>query len=163
MTPMSPDQFVNGIKDLQDGLRRFLLALCCGNRQKADDLAQETLIKAYIGADSLQRADALKAWIYRIAYRTFINGERSVMTSLPLDEAREIAADTTADGDLRYQALHTALAGISPLERSAIVFFYFEGYSTREIAEMTSTSDDAVKQQLSRGRRHLRELLSQEL
>ena len=45
-------------------------------------------------------------------------------------------------------------------ERTAILLFYLEGYSIKEIAEIIDSSQDAVKQQLSRGRAHLKDMLS---
>ena len=55
--------------------------------------------------------------------------------------------------------LYLALATLPPKERSAITLFYLNGYSIREIAAITEASQDAVKQQLSRGRDKLREKL----
>ena len=48
---MTREQFVRMVKGEQEALRRFLLALCLGNKDEADDIAQETLIKAYISLD----------------------------------------------------------------------------------------------------------------
>ena len=45
---MTREQFIGVIQTEQDSLRRFLLALCCGNRDEADDIAQDTLVKAYL-------------------------------------------------------------------------------------------------------------------
>ncbi len=161
---MSPQGFIAEIQVLQDGLRRFLLALCCGNSMKADDLAQEALIKAYLGYESLRDGAALKSWIYRIAYHTFIDGERSIVVKESLEAAAGIIADSQheSDANFRYQSLHMALAQLAPQERSAILLYYFEGYSQKEIAEMTSQKENTVCQQLSRGRHHLKELLDYE-
>ena len=56
--------------------------------------------------------------------------------------------------------LYLALATLPPKERSAITLFYLNGYSIKEIAAITEASQDAVKQQLSRGRDKLRTLLT---
>ena len=64
------------------------------------------------------------------------------------------------DEDGQYQDLYLALQTLPPKERSAITLFYLNGYSIKEIASITDTSEDAVKKQLSRGRERLRERLN---
>lgn len=159
---MNPQQFLNAVKDLQDGLRRFLLALCCGDSTRADDLVQEALIKAYLGIDSLKKEDVVKSWLYRIAYRCFIDSARRAVLNLDISEAAGMTADrsTEADSNFRYQELHNALQQLGPRDRSVIVLFYFEGYSTSEIAQMTGATDAAVRKQISRGRIELKKLLN---
>ena len=66
------------------------------------------------------------------------------------------------DGAFRYQALYAALDRLGPRERSAILLYYMQGYSVRETAGIVEASEEAVKQYLSRGRRHLRGLLENE-
>ena len=50
---MNREQFISHIEDCQKPLRRFLTALCCGDSQLADDIAQEALIKAYLSSEVL--------------------------------------------------------------------------------------------------------------
>ena len=59
----------------------------------------------------------------------------------------------------QHQDLYLALGTLPPKERSAITLFYLNGHSIKEIATITETSQDAVKQQLSRGRDKLTERL----
>lgn len=160
---MNPQQFLNAVKELQDGLRRFLLALCCGDSARADDLAQEALIKAYLGMGTLKNQEMMKSWLYRIAYRCFIDSARRAVLNLDISEAAGMAADrsTEADSNFRYQELHHALRQLGPRDRSAIVLFYFEGYSSSEIARMTGSTDAAVRKQLSRGRTELKKFLNE--
>lgn len=158
---MNPQQFLNAVKELQDGLRRFLLALCCGDNARADDLAQEALIKAFLSAESVRNEDVVKSWLYRIAYRCFIDSARRSVLNLDISEAAGMTADrsTEADSKFRYQELHHALRQLGPRDRSVIILFYFEGYSTSEIAQMTGATDAAVRKQLSRGRIELKKYL----
>lgn len=160
---MNPQQFLNAVRDLQDGLRRFLLALCCGDSARADDLAQEALIKAYLSVDSIRNEEVVKSWLYRIAYRCFIDSARRAVLNLDISEAAGMTADrsTEADSNFRYQELHHALRQLGPRDRSAIVLFYFEGYSSSEIARMTGSTDAAVRKQLSRGRTELKKFLNE--
>ncbi len=157
---MTREQFISHVEGTQEALRRFLVALCCGDSALADDIAQESYIKAYLSCDSLNDPGRFNAWIFRIGYNTFINHRRSEKIFSGYDEARDIASADTADSSFRYQELYRALNGLSAKERSSVLLFYMQGYSIKEIAEIEETSQGAVRQHLSRGRNHLRNLLS---
>ncbi|MCI9284811.1 MAG: RNA polymerase sigma factor [Muribaculaceae bacterium] len=158
---MDREQFISHVEGTQNAFRRFLVALCCGDAQLADDIAQEAYIKAYLSCDSFNSPDKFNAWIYRIGYNTFLNHKRSEHMFASYDEARHIqAAGTAPDGAFRYQGLYQALDMLPDKERTSVLLFYMEGYSIKEIAGIVDASPDAVKQHLSRGRNHLRGLLS---
>ena len=70
-----------------------------------------------------------------------------------------LVSSSAADSDFEHQSLYLALRTLPPKERSAITLFYLNGYSVKEIAAITDASEEAVKQQLSRGRDKLRERL----
>ncbi len=157
---MTRGQFISQVESTQGAFRRFLVALCCGDTALADDIAQETYIKAYLSIDTLNDAGKFKAWIFRIGYTTFINHRRSEKVYAGYEEASVIASDSSPDDRFRYQDLYAALNRLPGRERTSVLLFYMEGYSIKEIAEFEEASEDAVKQHLSRGRRHLRNLLS---
>ena len=73
-----------------------------------------------------------------------------------LDEARKVASSQSAESRFEHQSLYLALRTLPPKERSAITLFYLNGYNIKEIAAITDTSQDAVKNQLSRGRDQLK-------
>ncbi len=154
---MEKEQFIALVSGEQEKLRRFLLALCCGNRDEADDIAQDTLLKAYLSSAGYQEEGKFTAWIYRIAYRTFLDGKKSRRNLNPLSAAETVPDGMhTADSAFRHQELHAALATLPPKERTAILLFYMQGYSVREISLIVDSSEDAVKKQLSRGREQLK-------
>ena len=153
---MDRKQFTAYVESTQEALRRFLVALCCGDAALADDLAQETYIKAYLSDDQ-----KFAAWIRRIAFNTFVSYRRSVRFTGSLDDAINCAiAPQQSDSAFQYQALYNALARLSEKERTAVVLFYLEGYAVKEIAQIVEASEDSVRQQLSRGRVHLKHLLT---
>ena len=73
---MNREQFISHTEGAQRELRRFLTALCCGDRQLADDIAQESLIKAYLSCEGFREEAKFSSWIFRIAYTTFLNPRR---------------------------------------------------------------------------------------
>lgn len=156
---MTREQFIAHVESSQRAFRRFLVALCCGDTALADDIAQESLIKAYMSSDGFNSPDKFNAWIYRIGYNTFLNHKRAARPTTDYDAARDIASDIETDGAFRYQELYAALNSLPPKERTSILLFYIEDYSVKEIAGIVGASQDAVKQHLSRGRSHLRGLL----
>ncbi|MDE7412615.1 MAG: RNA polymerase sigma factor [Muribaculaceae bacterium] len=156
---MTREDFIRHVEGTQRAFRRYLVALCCGNSQLADDIAQESLIKAYLSINDFKNTEKFNSWIYRIGYNTFLNHTRKVKRFEGYEEAARISGSDFTDSSFRYQDLYSALDLLSPTERTSILLFYMEGYSVKEIAEIEEESQDAVKQHLSRGRKKLKKLI----
>ena len=156
---MTREVFITHVEREQEALRGFLLALCCGNRDDADDLAQDTLVKAYISSTGYQDKGKFRSWLFKIAHNTFLNHKASLRMTEIIDEARKLISSTSTDAAFQHQDLYLALRTLPPKERSAITLFYLSGYSIKEIAMITETKEEAVKKQLSRGRDKLKEKL----
>lgn len=154
---MTREDFTTFVKGEQEQLRRFLLALCCGNKSEADDIAQESLVKAYLSSNDMHNKPKVTSWLYKIAYHTFIDHRRGYRSHQPLEQVQATAdAEMSADGSFRYQDLYEALDMLPPKERTSLLLHYIKGYSVKEIAQIMDSSEDAVKKQLSRGRDHLK-------
>ena len=151
---MTREVFITHVEREQEALRGFLLALCCGNKSDADDLAQDALVKAYLSLTGYR--DKFRSWLFKIAYNTFLNHKASCRTMDSIDDARTLIGGNEADASFEHQDLYLALRTLPPKERSAITLFYLNGYSIKEIAVITETTESAVKQQLSRGRDKLK-------
>lgn len=156
---MTREQFITHVESTQKAFQRFLVALCCGDSALADDVAQEAYIKAYLSSEGFNSIDKFNAWIYRIGYNTFINHKRTEKGSVGYDEAVHLASSCRSDDSFRYQQLYMALNNLPCKERTSILLFYLEDYSIKEIADIVGVTQDAVRQHLSRGRKHLRNLL----
>ena len=153
---MTREVFIAQVEREQEALRGFMLALCCGNKGDADDLAQDALVNAYLSSAGYQEKGKFRSWLFKIAHNTFLNHKAGCRTMESIDEARTLISGTGADSSFEHQDLYLALRTLPPKERSAITLFYLSGYSIKEIATITETSDDAVKKQLSRGRDKLK-------
>lgn len=155
---MRRQQFVSLVESEQEALRRFLLTLCCGNGDDADDIAQETFIRAYLSLDGYDERNRAGLWLRKIAYNIFLNYRKSRMRHGvgPLEDASCVAGEGGADDGFRYQELEAALAELSRQERTAVVLHYIEGYQINEISQITGCSESAVKKQLQRAREELK-------
>ena len=153
---MTRDVFIALVEREQEALRGFLLALCCGKKSDADDLAQDSLVKAYLSSAGYQEKGRFRSWLFKIAYNTFLNHKASCRTMDTLEEARTVISSQSAESSFEHQSLYLALRTLPPKERSAITLYYLNGYDIKEIAAITETSEDAVKKQLSRGRDKLK-------
>ena len=156
---MTREGFIELVKCEQEALRGFLLYLCCGNKEEADDIAQDALVKAYLSSAGYQEKGRFRSWLFKIAHNTFLNHKASCRTTESIEEARTLISSNTADASFEHQDLYLALRTLPPKERSAITLFYLNGYNIKEIAAITEASEDAVKKQLSRGRDQLKEKL----
>ena len=157
---MKREQFIACISSEQESLRRFLLALCGGDRMEAEDVAQEAMVKAYLASDRFEARHKFSTWLFKIAYNTFLDHRRSARNrETDLAAAAFVAGPQHADDAFAYQDLYEAIGTLPVKEKSAILLFYVSGYSVKEISDITSCSQLAVKQQLSRGRDKLRQIL----
>lgn len=160
---MTQERFTELVKEEQEVLRRFLLALCGGCREEAEDLAQETLIKAWLASEQYVERYRFSTWLCKIAYRTYVDHlRRNSHRPLQLDGNLPLPSPDTADGAFRYERLHRAISQLPQKERTAVLLHYLEGQSVKEIATITGSNVLAVKQQLKRGREHLRKLMNDE-
>lgn len=135
------------------------MALCCGDSMLADDIAQESYMKAYLSVAKLENPESFRYWLFRIAHNTFLSHKRSERMMVDSDEAIGLSSNSESDAAFRFQDLHLALDKLSAKVRTSILLYYMEGYSVREVAGIIDAGEDAVRQHLARGRKHLKELL----
>jgi RNA polymerase sigma-70 factor (ECF subfamily) len=147
----------------QAELYRFALQLT-RNRADADDLYQETLLKAFRAFDRLDGAANHRAWLYRIATNTFLSSRRRAGREELLDEeaAIEIPAEQTdhaASLDARDLLCEVAtfVDGLPPKQRVALVLRKYQGLGYDEIAANLETSETAARANVHEALRKLRE------
>ena len=159
---MSPECFIDLVRAEQESLRRFLLALCAGDSQEADDIAQDALIRAYIASGSFLGLSKFSTWLFRIAYNCYLDRQRrSRPETISTDSVQALSIPSTeqADDQFRYQQLYKALEQLPEKEKAAIVLHYFEDLSIKEIASILQSPPGTIKYHLSLGRNHLKSIL----
>ena len=159
---MSPERFIDLVRAEQESLRRFLLALCGGNSQEADDIAQDALVRAYVASGSFRGLSKFSTWLFRIAYNCYIDRCRkikpeTIQTDSP--QAIDFPATDETDAAIKYQQLYMALDRLPEKEKASIILHYFEDRSIKEIASILEIPPGTVKYYLSIGRNHLKDLL----
>ncbi len=160
---MDQERFISLVKAEQEPLRRFLLGLCCGDAALADDIAQDALVRAYVASGSFLGLSKFSTWLFRIAYNCYIDHCRKPgrdYDDLDSREAVAVPSDDASDGRFRYQMLYQALEKLPEKEKAAIVLFYFEDKSIKEISAILGMPSGTVKYELNQGRGHLRQYIS---
>jgi len=155
---MTRERFICEVRACQGSLRRFLASLCGGDASRADDIAQEALVRAYVNSDGF--TGNFKAWLYRIAYNCFIDStRRTPLPSVDIDSpaAAHISADEGFEADSRREELQRALALIPEKERTAVILHYFEDMPAKDIAAVMHAPIGSVLYWLSSGRKHLKQ------
>lgn len=164
-------------------LFRYTL-LTCGQREDAEDVAQETLLKVFESLNQLREPERIKPWVFTIARNVcYMKRRKSIFApeeEISLDQLMpsfsgngherklEIAdwsqlPETQAmNGELR-SVLHEAIHELPELYRSTLLLRDLEGLTTEETAEILGVGTDAVKTRLHRARLMMRKKLDKQL
>lgn len=148
----------------QSLVRAQLRHLTGGQWALADDLAQETFLRAWRGMPRFRGESRFGTWLYRIAYNTYLMHRRANRISTE-DEAPGSPDDAAAlppsiDGAQRGE-LQRALQSLSPSERAAIVHCYYLELSHAEAASVLGWPLGTVKSHIRRGLDKLRHQLGE--
>lgn len=135
-------------------VHRYLRARLRGDETAADDLAQETFLRAYRALPRFRATNAsYLTYLVRIAHNLLVNHYRaSALVPAPEEELDEVAVQEALP---RFD-IQRGLERLSDLERTVLLRFYRDGYLSREIAAELGRSENAVKLLLSRARKKLR-------
>ena len=142
-------------------LRAFAVSLT-QNADKADDLVQETLVKAWDKHESFQPGTNLKAWLFTILRNEFYSQMRKrgreVQDSDGIMTAR-LAVHPAQHGQLDLKDFRGALEQLPEDQREAIILIGASGFSYEEAAEICGCAVGTIKSRVSRARTRLQEIL----
>ncbi len=144
----------------QEAVRRFLRRLTAGDEMRADDLAQETFIRAWQGLSSFRQLSAFETWLLRIAYRVFLDDERTNRALPESDSQQPLSSEGEGNWALHHD-LDLALATLTEKERTCVILQCVEGQSIKDIATIMSMPENTVKSHLLRGKKNLANYLRQ--
>ena len=145
-------------------LRAFAISLS-GDPHRANDLVQDTLLKAWSHRDSFTAGTNLKAWLFTILRNTYFTQLRKARREVQDVDGTAAAALVTGPEQLvklEIADLGSALSRLSADQREALLLVAAEGFSYEEAAQIAGCPVGTLKSRVNRGRAHLAKLLDSE-
>lgn len=143
-------------------LRAFAISLS-GSVDRADDLVQETLLRAFANITSFRPGTNLSAWLFTILRNLFRSEYRKRRREVP-DSDGAFAATLTSNPDqtthLDFEDFRSALDKLPPDQREALVLVGASGFSYEEAADICKCAVGTIKSRVNRARKRLGELLA---
>lgn len=157
---MTNDDYISAVK--RNSQRLYMLALSfTKNHSDAEDIMQDVFLKLLRHNKSFNNEEHLDKWLTVVCVNESKNYIKSPFrkNTVLLDEAKDLYTfDTVNDYDI-----FKSVMSLPKKERTVIHLFYYEDLPVKEIAKMLKIKESAVKTRLSRGRKHLKEMLGDEL
>lgn len=151
------DQLVEHLRPL----RAFAISLT-RNVTAADDLVQETILKAWASIDKFQRGSNLQAWLFTILRNTYYSSLRKSRREVADPDgahAATLSVKPAHDGRMAFTDFLRAFDALSDEHREVLILVGASGFSTEEAAEMMGVAAGTVKSRASRARKRLSQLL----
>ncbi len=127
------------------------------NREDSDDITQDAFVRLYQSHEKFSTEDNVKAWLIRVTINLCKDLLRSAWHRHKADDMPEKACESREE-------LHLldSVKRLKPESSAVIYLFYYEGYSVEEIARLRRTTSAAVRTRLTRARKELGKMLSEE-
>lgn len=147
------------VHELYTSFRRELTAYAVSmakNRDTAEDLVQETFLRALTHLEELQGLgeQQCRAWLYRTAKNLYIDQIRKLSREAPQDG--ELLEQASFEEDLTQGMVAQLVGRLPESERAIFILRYFEGYNARELGEIFSLPSATVRSRLASARGRLR-------
>lgn len=141
----------------------YLYSLC-KNRELAEDLLQETFLKAILSLSD--EHTNMRAWLYMVARNLYFNYRKKEGRNIPVDDIGENLYDDTSKElieqlivDERRKVLYKGLQQIADVKREILTLQYFGGLSQKEIAALLRKTPENIRILAYRGKKELREYM----
>ena len=159
---MSSSAVQNELVSLLPNLRAFAISLC-GEADRADDLVQETVLKAWRHLDSFAEGTNLRAWLFTILRNTFLSDLRARRDEVPLESGAALAMNLgiapAQHSWLGGKDLLKALERLSHDQRAALILVGAEGFTYEEAAVICGCAVGTIKSRVNRARLRLLDAL----
>jgi RNA polymerase sigma-70 factor (ECF subfamily) len=143
-------------------LRAFAISLS-GNVDRADDLVQETILRALANIDSFQPGTNMSAWLFTILrnlFRSEYRKRRREVEDATGMYAESMKSQPEQASRLEFEELRTALAQLPDDQREAVILVGASGFSYEEAAAICGCAVGTIKSRVNRARNRLAELMS---
>lgn len=162
-------EFDNLVQLYNADLTRMCISLC-GNINDAEDLLQDTWLKALRHYNKYDKTKMFDKWLYSICVNTYKNSINSAFLKrrklFRSDEEERIffsSIPEVNDGTKEeYIELHKAISALSKKQRIIIVLYYFNDYSVAEISQIVNIPEGTVKSRLSSARAEIKRRMNYE-
>ena len=156
---MTKEELANLITNEQEAFYRIAKTLLYDDYDCSDAISS-SIVKAFEGLNSLRKPKYAKTWFIRILINecyAILNQQKRITAFDPDTMPENVVSIVNSD----YSELYEALEALSPKTRLVISLYYMEGYSVKEIARLTDTTEASVKNRLLRGRKRLKDDLEE--
>jgi RNA polymerase sigma-70 factor, ECF subfamily len=143
-------------------LRAFAVSLC-GDVERADDLVQETLLRALANIDSFQPGSNMPAWLFTILrnlFRSEYRKRRREVEDADGSYAQSLKSQPEQSGHIEFQEFRQALGKLPPDQREALILVGASGFSYEEAADICGCAVGTIKSRVNRARARLADMLS---
>jgi RNA polymerase sigma factor (sigma-70 family) len=154
---MTAEEYNKVVDDYSDSVYRFILKNT-RDSDKAKDIIQDTFEKLWIKVEEISY-DKAKSYLFTAAYHTFIDTVRRDKKLLSFDYVNKKSLYEEKEYKGITEILDKAVSKLPDQKRSVLLLRDYEGYSYKEIAEITKLSEDQVKVYIYRARMFLKEHL----
>lgn len=132
------------------------------NEHDASEIISESIYRAYKSYSALKNKKAFKTWILRIVHNTAIEMIRKNSKVIPVEQMEETTVEDFRNDITTRIIIREAVERLKQPYRTVTILFYYENLSIAKIAHITNSNVLAVRQQLSRSRKMLSEMLKED-
>ena len=154
--------FAGDISAFEGIVRRWQVPLVnlgyrfCGDRGRAEEMAQEAFLRAYRALPTWRKHAAFSTWLFALTTNLYRSELRRIPARMvPLDEVAELTDSRSIDGGLeekdRNDAVRRAVFALPPKYRDALILFYFHGMDVGAAAQSLGLPEGTIKARLFRG------------
>lgn len=150
------------IRKYQSPIRQFFLNLTMGDVFLSDDLAQETFIKAFLYLPTFKALSNFSTWLFRIAYNVYYDAVRARKDFYDLDEKEINQLYQVNNSYSTYKEdFYKALINLNEMEKIAVLLYYMEDKTQREIATIMKCPIGSVKNYIRKGKEKIANFLKE--